>query len=189
MRSGGKIRPGTKSKYLSQGLTLPVQMHTGAPVCLESVYTVSTADEPGISVALRQRGHLPGISNVCCACCGLCPDSERNSKAGRFFISLFYDVDHCLDFAPLEYSGEHIQYSWQLKPLCEAQLVSNSIEYLCYYSNKAEQVGQDLVAQAVLDKYKPKPYKHVVPSYRGHLTKFCDSDNLDQGGESTSWLY
>lgn len=72
-------------------------------------------------------------------------------------------------------------YSWQLKPLCEAELVSNSIEYLCYYSNKAEQVGQDLVAQAELDKYKPKPYKHIVPSYRGHLTKFFDSYNFEPG--------
>lgn len=67
-------------------------------------------------------------------------------------------------------------YSWQLKPLCEAELVSNSIEYLCYYSNKA-----DLVAQAELDKYKPKPYKHIVPSYRGHLTKFFDSYNFEPG--------
>lgn len=53
-----------------------VWAQAGAPLCLGSDCTVSTADQPWISVVLHQQWHLSGISNaVSCTCCALCPDA------------------------------------------------------------------------------------------------------------------
>lgn len=42
-------------KYLHWGLALAAQAHTGVPVCLGSICTVSTADQSWISVVLNQK--------------------------------------------------------------------------------------------------------------------------------------
>lgn len=87
MRSVGK-GVGMKSKYLRRGLTLAVRVQAGAPVCLGSVCTVSTADQPWISVALHQHRHLPEISSaMSCTCCALCPEADRHCKSCSLFLS------------------------------------------------------------------------------------------------------
>lgn len=87
MRSVGR-RPGMKSKYLRRGLTLAVWAQAGAPVCLGSVRTVSNADQLWISVVLRWRRHLPGLSNdPSCTCCALCPVASRHGKTCRDFLN------------------------------------------------------------------------------------------------------
>lgn len=100
MRSRGK-RVGMKSKYLRRGLTLAVRAQAGAPDCLGSVCTVSTADQPWISLVLHQQWHLPGISNtMSCTSCALCPDAGRHCKACREFSYLtLFSVHFGADWA------------------------------------------------------------------------------------------
>lgn len=86
-----------KSKCLHRGLTLAVRAQAGAPVCLGSVRTVSTDDQPWISVVLHQQWHLPGISNaMSCTCCALCPDVRAVFYLTKSQLSAELSVIHYL---------------------------------------------------------------------------------------------
>lgn len=172
MRSRGK-RAGLKSKYLHRGLTLAVWAKAGVPVCLGSVCTVPLLVSLGLVSCYTSSGTCLESATPCHTLAvpsALTPADTAKERFvilhcfGVYILVVFWAdwVSHTFQFFAHAYiaiypSGCFLNSLWsrQSDPSDEAELVSNSIEFLCYYFDMACWARLSLLnLNAVLDKYK-----------------------------------